>query len=33
MDDQIGAWEAKIDSAKAEVKAQYKEKLVVLKAK
>ena len=33
MDDQIKVWEAKMDSAKAEAKAEYKEKLAALKAK
>lgn len=33
MDDQIGVWEARIESSKAEAKAEYKEKLAALKAK
>ena len=33
MDDQIGVLEAKAESAKAEAKVEYKEKLADLKAK
>jgi hypothetical protein len=33
MDDQIGVWEAKIESTKAEAKTEYKEMLAHMKAK
>jgi len=33
MDDQIGVWEARMESIKAEVRAQYREKLAALKVK